>query len=924
VRPSFWRRIPGNWNYLLRVFARRPEADVDAELRFHFDERIAELTSQGFSPDTARKRAHEEFGDVDAVRTRLEEIDHRTANRRRRADWWETVFDDVRFAIRGLRRSPGWTAVALLTLALGIGANAAIFTVADRMFLRAPRGVVDPASLRRLYVRNHWSTDRSTVINPEVSVAAFQYLTAGLADRAQLVANTRPDTVPLGVGDTCSVVRASYVSDNYFAVLGVHPASGRFFVRDEDRMGNGSPVAVISYPLWRQRFGGDPDVLGRTVDIAFQPYTIIGIAAREFVGADLDAAEVWLPLATLGAPPMSESMPWYAMWRSSVGVQILARLSNRATGDWLSSAGTAIWRRGELASEMRSPDTSAVLLTGPLLELRGPSVTPATAAAVEATLVGVAVIVLVIAGANVASLFFVRIFGRRREIVIRLALGVSSRRLLMQFLTESVVLAMAAGTAAFFVGAWIGSALSTMLMPDVNWGTPVLDLRAALVTAAVSFVMGLLVGVLPARIATRLDVGTAIRGGANRGASSHKRVRSALIIAQVALSLVLLVGAGLFVRSLHRIRGIDLGYDADRIVFAHVRSVNALGHYVESYPASRTAELTLGLAKAAERIRRIPGVEETALATSGPMAGYAGMRAWRRDGAPMPVVAKRDAALIGVTSSFFRAAGVRLVRGRLFNDADSEGAAPVVVVNETAAMSYWPGEEALGQCLILLRPTFSCATVVGVTKASHLEDVVEAPTVELFGPVRQLQAQVPFLSPRVLVVRATPDRVAAIAEETRRELQRSLPAGVPVVTRLATVLEPQVRPWRLGAELFSALAALALAIAAVGVYGLLTYTFSQRAHEIGVRVALGAQRGDMVRMVLAEALATVGAGVVVGAMLAFASARFVGSLLYEVSAHDPISLGVGGVVLLLVGVMASVLPAMRASRVDPIVALRVD
>jgi len=924
MRPSFWRRIPGNWSYLLRIFARRPEDEVDAELRFHFDERIAELTAQGMAPDVARARAHEEFGDVNAVRTRLEEIDRRSASRRRRADWWESAFDDVRFAVRGLRRSPGWTAVALLTLTLGIGANAAIFTVADRMFLRAPSGIVDPVRLRRLYVRSDWTVDKSTVINSEVSFAAFQTLAAGLADRAQVVANTRPDTVPLILGDARTTVRVTYVSDKYFAVLGVHPASGRFFVRDEDRMGSGPPVAVISYPLWRQRFGGDPDVLGRTVEIAFQPYTIIGIAAREFVGADLDAVEVWLPLSMLGAPPISESMPWYSVWRSSVNVQVLARLSNRATGEWLSSAGTAIWRRGELASEVRSPDTSAVLLTGPLLELRGPSVTPATAAAVEARLVGVAVIVLIIAGANVASLLFVRMFGRRREIAIRLALGVSRRRLLMQFLTESVVLAMAAGTAAFFVGAWVGSVLSTMLMPGIKWGAPVLDLRAALVTAAVSLAMGVLVGVFPARIATRMDVGTAIRGGARGRAAFHARVRSALIIAQVALSLVLLAGAGLFVRSLHRIRGIDLGYDADHIVFAYVRSVNALGYYVESYPASRTAELTLGLAQAAERIRRIPGVEETALATAGPMAGYAGMRAWRRDGTSMPVVAKRDAALIGVTSSFFRAVGVQLVRGRLFTDDDSEGAAPVVVVNETAAKSYWPGEEALGQCLILLRQTFSCATVVGVTKASHLEDVVEAPTVELFGPVSQLQAQVPFLSPRVLVVRATPDRVAAIAEETRRELQRTFPAGVPVVTRLATVLEPQVRPWRLGAELFSTLAALALAIAAVGVYGLLTYTFSQRAHEIGVRMALGAQRRDMVRMVLGEGLATVGAGVVVGAGLAFASARFVGSLLYEVSVRDPISIGVGGLVLLLVGVMASVLPAMRASRVDPAVALRVE
>ena len=300
------------------------------------------------------------------------------------------------------------------------------------------------------------------------------------------------------------------------------------------------------------------------------------------------------------------------------------------------------------------------------------------------------------------------------------------------------------------------------------------------------------------------------------------------------------------------------------------------------------------------------------------------MRVWRRDGTPMPVVAKRDAALLGVTSSFFRAAGVRLVRGRFLDDGDSEGAAPVVVVNETAAKNYWPGEDALGQCLILLRSTFPCATVVGITKDSHLNDVIETPSVELFRPVGQLAAQVSFMSPQVLVVRATPDRVAAIAEETRLELQRDLPEGVPLVTRLSSILEPQVRPWRLGAELFSALAVLALAIATVGVYGLLTYTFARRAHEMGVRMALGAQRGDMVRMVLREGLATAGAGVALGTVLAVASARFVGSLLYDVSARDPVSLGVGGLILLLTAVLASVLPALRASRVDPMVALRAD
>lgn len=924
MRPSFWNRIPGNWSSLLRIVARRPEEDVDAELRFHFEERISELVGQGMMPDAARARAHDEFGDVSTVRARLQEIDSAIAGRRRRADWWESAFDDLRLAVRGFRRSPSWTAVALLTLTLGIGANAAIFNVADRMFLRAPSGVADAKSLRRLYLRSNWSTDGSTVIDAEISYAAFRALSAGLADRARVVANTRPDTVALSFDDTRTMVRASYISDNYFAVMGVHPASGRFFLPDENRMGSGLPVAVISDALWRQRFGGDPGVLGHAVEIAYQPFTIIGVAPRDFAGADLQPADVWLPLATRGAPPVTASAPWYTAWRSSVNFEVFVRLSTRTSGDWLSAAATAIWRRGELANVVRHADTSAVMLTGPVLELRGPSLTPATAAGVEARLVGVALLVLIIAVANVASLFLVRIVSRRREIAIRLALGVSRRRLLMQFTIESVVLAMAAGTAAYFAGAWAGSMLSALLLPGVNPVASMADLRAALVTAAASLATGGFIGVVPAHFAARMEVATSIRGGATASDSSHTRIRTALVVAQVALSVVLVVGAGLFVRSLQHVRGIDLGYDSDHIVFGYVRAVNEAGHYLESYPQARAAELGDGLAKAAERLRSIPGVEATALATSGPMAGYSGIRAWRRDGAPMPTVGNRDPALIGVTSSFFQAAGARLVRGRLLNDDDSEGAAPVVVVNETAAKSFWPGQDALGQCVILLRPTFPCAAVVGITKDSHLEHVIESPAVELFRPVRQLQAQVPFMSPQVLIVRTTPDRVPAIAEETRRELQRSLPGGVPVVSQLGRMLAPQVRPWRLGAELFSALGILALCIAAVGVYGLLSYTFSQRAHEMGVRTALGARQGDLVRMVLAEALAVVGIGILMGAVLAVVSARFVASLLYDVSARDPVVLGAGAVILLLSGALASALPAMRASRVDPIVTLRVE
>lgn len=896
------------------ILGERYTREQEAELRFHLELEAMHNARDGDVEREAEHLARRRLGNLTIIREEL----RRAAG----LQFFDRLRQDVSYALRGLRRSPGFASAVVLTLALGIGANAAIFVAADRMFLRAPTGISDPSSLRRLYLRTSNSVGERTEIDAEFSYPFFQALAAGSADRALLVASARRDSLPLGSGDAATMVRASYVTDRYFPILGVRPAAGRFFTSDEDRMGNGAPVAIISHALWRRQFGGDADVIGREVDIAWQRHTIIGVAAEGFAGTDLDAADVWLPLSTIGARSIGASAPWYETWRSITRVQIFARVAPGTRDDWLSSVGTAIWRRGEQVNHPRRPDTSAVLMTGPLLELRAPSVTPNTAAAVEARLIGVAAIVLLIACANVANLLFVRVLGRRREIAVRLTLGVSRRRLFLQLLTESVVLSLLAGAVALIIGVWGGSVLRAMLMPGVHWAAPAWDVRIALFTSALSLGAGVLIGLAPARSATRLDVVTSLRGGARTGTLQRSRIRHALIVAQVALAVVLLAGAGLFVRSLHRVRGIDLGYDTDRIVFAYVKFVNEDGHFLDSRPESRAVELAAGLADAAARIRRLPGVEETALATFGPMAGYAGIRLWRRDGTIPPPFAKRDPALIGVSPSFFRAAGVRLSRGRLFSDDDRVGSAPVVVVNETAAKTYWPDEDALGQCLILLRRTDPCVTVVGITRNSHLDDIVETPTVEFFTPLAQGPAQGPFMSPSTLVVRTSPERARAVAEETRRELRRIFPSAWPAVTPLSVRLEPQVRSWRLGAELFSALGVLALVIAAVGVYSVVSYAFSQRAHEMGVRVALGARRADVMRLVLGEGFAIVAVGVVAGVVLALASARFVGSLLYEVSARDPLALGVGGLVLLAAGLLASILPAWRATRVDPVIALR--
>ena len=833
----------------------------------------------------------------------------------------ESLLQDLRYALRGLRTDWRFSAFVLATLALGIGANAAMFSVADRFFVRPPPGITDPSTLRRLYIHSNWSFGEVWEIRPGFYFAAFDALKGTLAPRAQLAAYTAPDTVRFGEGDAATTVRASYATATYLPLLGVRPALGRFYTEAEDRMGDGSLVAVLSHAFWRRRFSGDSSVVGRTLDIAWQRYTIVGVAAAGFAGADLDATEIWIPISTF--PRVSPAaMPWYRSWRYDPQLKIMARVAASTANDWVSASATTAFRRGEAVNVSRGPDTTATVLVGPLLESRGPSVTPSPEVAIAPRLMGVMVIVLIIACANVANLLLARALRRRREIAVRLALGVTRGRLVRQLLTESVVLALLAGMVAIVIAAWGGAVLRAMLMPTTHWGSSALDLRVALFAVALALVTGVVAGLAPAIRASRPDVATALKTGTREGTSRRSGLRSTLLVAEVALSVVLLVAAGLFVRSLRGVHAVDVGYDTDRIVVAGVRFFNPEVHDVLRGPGVHAAELGAGLQEVAARLARMPGVERTALGDAGPMYGFAMASVLFRDGTVVPRLEKEDPALYQVSPSFFPTSGLRLTRGRLFTDDDRDGTPPVIVIDEAAAKAYWPGRDAIGECLILVLPTNPCATVVGITRDAHRNEVLEQANAQLYMPLAQGYRR----DPSVLIVRAAPENVARVAEQTRRELRRAFPrpGDLPWVRPLVARLEPQLRPWRLGAQLFSAFGVLAVVVAALGVYSVLAYAVSQRRQEVGVRIALGAQRGHILRLVVGEGMRTVAVGVGIGVVMVMALGRLVASLLYGISPHDPLTIGVAALVLAAVGVLASAVPAWRASLLDPMEALRAE
>jgi predicted permease len=833
----------------------------------------------------------------------------------------EALRDDAAYALRSLRKSPGLTTTIVVTLALGIGANAALFSLADRLFLRQPAGVERPEELRRVYVRSNWTVGGAFEIRDVLGYPQYAAMRDALAARAHASPYTPPDSMRLGDGNDAVPVRGVYAAYDLLPLLGVHASLGRLFDAEEDRFGAGSLVAVIGHGLWQRRFAGDSTVLGRAVTIARQRYTIIGILPSGFTGIDLDPVDVWLPLSSYPSPRLGD-FPWYAHWRSGFQLRVLARVRADATNEWISAAATTAYRNGERTGVSRGPDTSATVLAGPLLAALGPSITPRTEVAITTRLAGVVVVVLLIACANVANLLLVRGLKRRRELAVRVALGLSRGRLVRQLLLEGLLLSLGAGVVALLVAQVGGTALQRLILAETAWSRTTIDWRLTSATAVLALVAATLASVAPALSASRLDLTRDLRAGARGDARAYSRLRAGLVVMQAALSVLLLAGAGLFVRSLHHARAIDLGYDADRLLYATVTFANPEGHYID-HGSTRFPEIARGLREVAPRIERLPGVERTALSSAAPLAGYAMIGLTLDGGVTPPRLEDRDPALISATPAYRSTVGFSMKRGRWFTNADDAGAQRVLVVNETAARTYWPGVDPLGKCVYLFRQNQRCARVIGVARDMHLEDVVETPRVVLFAAPAQYGAILG--NPSNIVVRAATAALPRVAGDVRRLLREQFPTAEPPIVRfVSTRVTSQLRPWRLGATLFATFGALALLVAGIGVYSVIAYSVSQRTHEMGIRMALGARASQVVSLIVREGMRTAVLGIVIGAALVLLLGRLIASMLYGTTPYDPLVLLGVIVVLGAVVFVASVLPGLRAARGNPSLSLRAD
>jgi putative ABC transport system permease protein len=887
-RLSHWLRLGSN------------QADLAEEMAFHREMIERDFVERGLSPAAASEAARRAMGNETFMREEA------------RAVWlWpslEALGQDARYTLRGLRRNPGFTIGVVLTLALGIGANAAMFSLVDRLLLRPPPLMRDPATVHRVYL---YRTSRGKEGETGGQYARYADL-ARWATAFSQTAGFTARALAVGTGDATREMRLGIVSAGFFRFFDAPPSLGRYFTEAEDSPPEGAPVAVLSHSMWKTQYGARGDVLGSTAQIGPIVYTIIGVAPPGFVGLWPDRPPAaFIPLATFGAS--TGRRDWSTSYGRFIGVGTMVR---RRPGVSIAAANadlTNAFRRSYQAQVDANPRARPLSEARPravaasILRERGPQ--PSGVARVARWLSGVTLIVLVISCANVANLLLARTRRRRREIAVRLALGVSRGRLFSQLLTEGMLLATLGGLAGLLVAVWGGAVLRAAFLPDSDRVPLISDPRTLLFAATVSLSVGIVTGLVPMLHAGRAALADDLKTGAREGTNPYPRVRTVLLVLQGALSVVLLVGAGLFVRSLRNVRDVRLGYDVDPVL---VVDLNMRGVTLDS---ARTVALRLRLLEAA---KAVPGVNHASLRESVP---FAGSSSW-----PIYVAGIDSVRQLGtfdlnsVSPDYFATMGTRLLRGRGFADSDVDGTPRVMVVGKAMGAALWPGQDPIGRCVKIGADTMPCTTVVGIAEDIRAHDIE--------GEVGQYYYYVPAAQWRPhdggLFVRAQRD-AGGLAETVRSRLQREMPgASYVTVTRFADIVDGKMRSWIAGATVFTAFGLLALLLAAIGLYSVIAYSVAQRRHELGVRMALGAGRAAVVRLVVADGLRFGVAGVAIGTAIALAAGKWVGPLLFKQSPRDPAVFGVVIFALLAVAVAASWVPALRAASLDPKAALQSD
>jgi predicted permease len=893
---------------LFRLGVRRPDRlanDVDEEIRLHIELRVEQLRRQGYAPDEALAEARRRFGLDGNARSRLLETVRRSESRLARAQWLDALRHDAVFALRQLARAPGFALAAVTMLALGIGANAMMFGVVDRLLLRAPAHVMRPSELTRLYFERH-ASGWGGRIGPMSNYPTLETLRANLRGAAG-VAAMFPGTHIVGEGEGARQRRVLHATGDFFQLLGTRPALGRLLTPDDDRLPDGRTVAVLAHAYWKSDFGASPSAIGKSVLVNGIRYEIVGVAAEGFTGVDLEPVALYVPLSAITSRQWG-MRDWYTVTRNS-WIRLIARARPGVSFSRLEAEATAIVNAA--ARDSTSVDHGARVIASSIIQAREPGDSEQRdRGVVAAGLAAVAAIVLLIACANVANLLLLRGIARRREIAVRVALGASGGRLVRQLLTESALLALAGGAAGVLMASWGGSVVRSVLLPDVDWsGGGVADHRLLLFTLAGTAITAVFMGVLPAVHAASRDVVSGLKAGAGEW-SRRSRLRGWLLVTQTSLSVLLLACAGLFARSLQRIHSLDYGYQPDRVL---VVAANLP-------PSVSVSEELATYDRMLERARRLPTVEHAALTTTTPF--------WSSSAADLAIpgfdsLARLDdhfPLINAVSSDYFAATGLRVSSGRVFTAADGHGAPRVAVVNEAMARRIWKDASPLGRCIKVGGDTMPCSEVVGVVANLIQNDLRQREVLQYYVPIAQRQAE--SFTMRTLLVRPRGDAAAEI-EPLRRAMSDEAPSALFMDVRLLqSLVDPEIRPWTLGATMFGVFGALALVIAALGLYSVVGYEVARRAHEMGIRTALGARASDLLRLVMVGGVRIAAIGVGLGVVITLVGGEWLQPLLFEVRARDPFV--IGGVTLTLLGaaMVASLHPAIRAARANPLDALR--
>ncbi len=876
------------------------EAEIVEELSQHLAEQYEEAMTRGASEEEARQRVFEELSAPDLLERELEHVESAAPGNsvapgiETKGNMLADLAQDLRYGLRTLLKNPGFTVVAVSALALGIGANSAIFSVVNAVLLR-PLPFKNPDQLVMVWENaTHLGFPKNTPAPP--NFLDWQRQNSVFTGMAAMVERSFNLT---GVGEP-ERLDGRRVSANLFDVLAVPPLIGRTFVPDDDRLG--THVVLLSYRLWQRRFGSDPSIIGRAVTLNGENYTVIGVMQRgvHLPGYGNWNDELWVPI-NFTNEEITE--------RGNHFLDVIARIKPGITLKQAQAEMETIAAR--LAKEYPRYNTQIGATVTPLHEEIVGDIKPALL-----VLLGAVGFVLVIACANVANLLLARAAVREKEIALRLALGASRSRLTRQFLTESVLLALLGGGFGLLLALAGIRVLKTFIPATISQTQTInIDAKVVVFTALIALLTGIVFGLAPAMHALHSNLNDSLKEGGRDSAATSKgnRLRNLLVIGEVAVSFILLIGAGLLINSFLHLRNLDPGFRADHLLTMRV-DLSVL-----KYPDGERRSAFFD--EVLRRVRALPGVQSAAAAGNLPLTYNGDSMSIAVEGIPDPPPAQWPDVIYRVIGpGYFTTMGIPMVRGRDFTDQDRTDSKKVVVISEKTAHHYWPGQDPIGK---RLKPgaTTSDAPwreVIGVVKDVRQNDFIAEPKMQMYFVHRQLKE----LAANSIVVRTSVEPMS-LATSVRNAIW-AVDKDQPVanIDTMDHIVSEAIARQRFSMLLLGSFAGLALVLAAVGIYGVMSYSVAQRRHEIGIRIALGAQRADVLRMTMKQGLKLVGLGLLIGLASAFVLTRVMASLLFGISATDPATFASICVVMVGVAALANYIPALRATKVDPIVALQ--